>query len=158
MRSRWRLTPQLGEPVEAEPAARAADWLGGRADLLIAAMGRQVPVVVQLGVLAHADLDRLADLGHHSGLGSVRRAWGTEMARLAGDLAHLAATPERLAALQRDLLVPLELEALAGRARFPARADAVSYLRSQLSLPGPPDGRRRSPAPGQGGRGDPCRG
>jgi hypothetical protein len=38
------------------------------------------------------------------------------MARLAGDLTVLAATPERLAALQRDLLVPLELAALAGRA------------------------------------------
>lgn len=125
---------------------RAEDWLRGRADLLIAAMGGQVPIVVQLGVLAHADLDRLADLGHNSGLGSVRRAWGTEMARLAGDLAGLAATPERLAALQRDLLVPLELEALAGRGGFSARADAISYLRSQLSLPGPPDCRGRSQA------------
>ena len=141
MRLRFRLTRPLGAPATAEPAAQAEVWLRGRADLLIAGIGGQVPVVVQLGVLAHADLDRLADLGHNSRLGSVRRAWGTEMARVAGDLAGLAGTPERLAALQRDLLVPLELQALAGRAEFSARAGAVSYLRSQLALPGPQDRR-----------------
>ena len=64
MRLRFRLTRPLGASAEAELAARAEDWLRGRADLLIAGMGGQVPVVVQLGVLAHADLDRLADLGH----------------------------------------------------------------------------------------------
>ena len=109
MRLRLQLRQHLGIPVAAEPAARAEDWLSGQGDLLIAGMGGQVPVAVQLGVLAHADLNRLADLGRHSRLGSVRRGWGTEMARLAGDLASLAATPERLATLQRDLLVPLEL-------------------------------------------------
>ncbi len=143
MRFRFRLTQQLGAPARAEPAARAEDWLRGRADLLIAGMGGQVPAVVQLGVLAHADLDRLADLGRNSRLGSVRRTWGTEMAHLAGDLADLAATPERLAALQHDLLVPLELQALAGRAEFATRAGALSCLRSQLPLPGPQDCRVR---------------
>jgi len=148
MRLRLRLRQHLGIPVAIEPAARAEDWLSGQGDLLIAGMGGQVPVTVQLGVLAHADLNRLADLGRHSRLGSVRRAWGTEMARLAGDLATLAATPERLAALQRDLLVPLELQALAGRAEFSTRAGAISYLHSQLLLTGPPQDRQaRSPAP-----------
>jgi hypothetical protein len=58
------------------------------------------------------------------------------MARLAGDIAGYAATPERLAVLQRDLLVPLELEMLAGRAEFSTRSGAISYLRSRLPLPG----------------------
>ena len=146
MRLRFRLTRHLGAPATAEPAARAEDWLRGRADLLIAGMGGQVPLVVQIGVLAHADLGRLADLGRNSRRGSVRRAWGTEMARLAGDLAGLAASPERLAALQRDLLVPLELQALADRAEFSTRAGAISYLRSQLPLPAPQDRRVRSRA------------
>jgi hypothetical protein len=135
MRFRAWLTQHLGAPARAEPAARAEDWLRGRADLLIAGMGGRVSAVVQLGVLAHADLGRLADLGRNSRLGSVRRAWGTEMARLAGDLAVLAATPERLAALQRDLLVPLELEALAGRAELSTRTGAISHLRNQLPSP-----------------------
>jgi hypothetical protein len=59
------------------------------------------------------------------------------MARLAGDLAALAATPDRLAALQRDVLVPLELEVLAGRAGVCTRAGIISHLRTQLPLPGP---------------------
>ena len=57
--------------------------------------------------------------------------------RLAGDLAVLAATPERLAALQRDLLVPLELDVLAGRADISTRAGVISHLRNQLPFPGP---------------------
>ena len=129
------LTRHLGAPASAEPAGQAGDWLQGNGDLLIAGMGGQVPVAVQLGVLAHADLNRLADLGRGRRLGSVRRAWGTQMARLAGDLADFAATPQRLAALQRDLLVPLELKALGGNAEFSTRADAISYLRSHLPLP-----------------------
>jgi len=139
MRLRFRLTRHPGIPAGAGPAGQAGDWLQGKGDLLIAGMGGQVPVAVQLGVLAHADLGRLADLGRHRRLGSVRRTWGTPMARLAGDLADLAATPQRLAALQRDLLVPLELMALGGSAEFSTRAGAVSYLRSRLPLPDTPD-------------------
>ena len=133
------LTRQLGAPASAEPAGQAGDWLQGNGDLLIAGMGGQVPVAVQLGVLAHADFNRLADLGHNRRLGSVRRAWGTQMARLAGDLADFAATPQQLAALQRDLLVPLELKALGGNAEFSTRAGAISYLRSRLPLPATQD-------------------
>ena len=117
---RLRLTRHLGAPASADPAAQAGDWLRGQGDLLIAGMGGQVPVAVQLGVLAHADLSRLANLGSNRRLGSVRRAWGTQMARLA--------------ALQRDLLVPLELEAVGGHAELSTRAGAISYLRSQLPL------------------------
>ncbi|HXZ76387.1 MAG TPA: hypothetical protein VEH31_36715 [Streptosporangiaceae bacterium] len=135
MRLRFRLTQHLGVPASAGPARQAGDWLQGKGDLLIAGMGGQVPVAVQLGVLAHADLNRLAGLGRHRRLGSVRRSWGTQMARLAGDLADFAATPQRLAALQRDLLVPLELMALDGSAELATRAGAVSYLRSRLPLP-----------------------
>ena len=79
------LTRHLGAPASAGPAGQAGDWLQGNGDLLIAGMGGQVPVAVQLGVLAHADLNRLADLGRNRRLGSVRRTWGTQMARLAGE-------------------------------------------------------------------------
>jgi hypothetical protein len=140
MRRRSWLTRHLGTPASAEPAGQAGDWLRGNGDLLIAGMGRPVPVTVQLGVLAHADLSRLAGLGHNRRLGSVRRAWGTQMARLAGDLADFAATPQRRATLQRDLLVPLELMALGGRAEFSTRASAISYLRGRLPLPDAGDG------------------
>ena len=64
------------------------------------------------------------------------------MARLADELAALAATSDRLAALQRDVLVPLELDVLAGGADVSTRAGVISHLRNQLPLPRP----RRRPA------------
>jgi hypothetical protein len=137
MKPPFRFTHLLGVPAGTGPSGRAEDWLQGNGDLLIAGLGGQVPVAVQLGVLAHADLNRLADLGGHRRLGSVRRAWGAEMAGLAGDLAEFAATPQRLAALQRDLLVPIELMALGGRAEFSTRAGVISYVRSHLPLTAP---------------------
>jgi hypothetical protein len=57
------------------------------------------------------------------------------MARLAAAVADLTGTPEQLAVLRRDLLVPLELQALAGRAEFSTRACAISHLRNQPPLP-----------------------
>lgn len=110
----------------------AAAWLRGEADLVTAALGRRVPIVVQLGVLAHARRDRLADLGRYCRRGSVRRAWGTEMARLAGDIAEQCPTPEGLIRLQADVLVPLELDVVAGRLAFTSGEDAVAYVRDRI--------------------------
>src|SRR5258707_2771532 len=141
MRLRFRLAQHLGVLAEAEPAGQAEDWPGGRADLLIAGMGGQGPVVVQLGVLAHADLDRLAGLGRNSRLGSVRRAWGTEMAHLDGD--RLLQTTEML--FRRDWgtrcrsLIFCRWEWLQ---RVPAAASRGTEAHSQEALAGG-RGRRR---------------
>jgi hypothetical protein len=115
-------------------AERAAAWLRGEGDLVTAAMGRPVPVAMQLGVLAHADLKRLRTLGRYSRRGSVRRTWGTEMARMAGDLAEVAGSTERLGRLQAEVLVPLELDILAGRAVW-TRHHLVNHLRHRLGCP-----------------------
>lgn len=121
-----------GVAVRADPAGQSEDWPNGRGDMLIAGLGGRVPLAVQVGVLAHADIGRLEDLGRHCRLGSVRRAWGTEMACLAGDIARGAGTQDALAALQRDVLIPVELELLAGRAAFSTAAGAAAYLRNHL--------------------------
>jgi hypothetical protein len=123
----------VGVTVHADPAGQAESWLNGTGDLLFAGLGEQVPLAVQLGVLAHADIGRLADLGRHCRGGSVRRAWGTPMAGMAGDIAQHAGTAEALAELQRDVLQPLELELLAGRVSFTASSDLIAYLRCRLS-------------------------
>lgn len=112
----------------------AAAWLRGEGDLLSAGMGRVVPVPVQIGVLAHASLDRLSALGRYYRRGSIRRTWGSDMARLAGDLARIAASPEQLRQIQADTLVPLELDVLAGRRRFASRSDLIEYLSSRIPL------------------------
>lgn len=112
----------------------AAAWLRGEGDLFMAAMGRTVPVPVQLGVLAHGSLERLTALGRFCRRGSIRRAWGTELAALAGDIARFAGTPERLVALQVTTLVPLELEVLGGRRVFVDRRSAASHVRSVIAI------------------------
>ncbi len=123
-------------------AEEAAAWLQGEGDLLTAALGRRVPIVAQLGVLAHARLARLQDLGRYCRRGSVRRAWGTEMARLAGDIARLCGSQEALTRLQADVLVPLELDVVAGRRAFACREDAITYVRACIQS-GPPGRSRR---------------
>lgn len=62
-----RLMQHLDIPVTIEPAGRAEDWLQGRGDLLIAGMAGPVPLAAQAGALAHADLNRLANLGRRRG-------------------------------------------------------------------------------------------
>ena len=110
----------------------AAAWLRGEGDLLLAGMGRVVPLPVQVGVLAHANLDRLSALGRYSRRGSIRRTWGSDMASLAGDLARFAASSERLRNLQAESLVPLELDLLAGLRSFASRGALIEYLRSSI--------------------------
>jgi hypothetical protein len=112
----------------------AVAWLRGEGDLLTAGMGRTVPVTVQVGVLAHASLNRLSALGRYSSRGSIRRTWGSDMARLAGELARFAASPAQLRHIQADILVPLELDLLAGRRRFTSRSDLIEYLHICLPL------------------------
>lgn len=115
-------------------ADQAEALLRGDGDLVIAALGRRVPVVVQLSVLAHAELDRLANLGRYCRRGSIRRAWGTEMAQLAGDLARYCRSPESLRRLQAEILVPLELDVLSQRRAFACREDLVAHVREAIPL------------------------
>ena len=122
------------EVFDTGTADRAAAWLRGEGDLVTAGMGRTVPVPVQLGVLAHADIDRLRTLGRFCRRGSVRRTWGTDMARLAGDLAESTGTAEKLRQVQAEVLVPLELDVLAGR-RVWTRYDLITHLGAIFAPP-----------------------
>jgi hypothetical protein len=132
-RARAAAVAVLGVEVQADPAGRAQSWLSGTGDLLSAGLTGRVPLAVRLGVLANADISRLTDLGRHCRRGSVRRSWGTEMARLTGDIAQHTGTAEALAAFQRRVVQPLELELLAGRVTFASTSDLIAYLRWHLS-------------------------
>jgi hypothetical protein len=131
-RVRAAVVDALGVTVQADPVGQAQSWLSGTGDLLFAGLRGQVPLAVRLGVLAHADISRLTDLGRHCRRGSVRRTWGTEMAGLAGDIAHHTGTAEALAVFQRDVLQPLELELLAGQVTLTSASDLIAYLRCRL--------------------------
>ena len=112
----------------------ASAWLRGEGDLLTAGMGRPVPVTVQLGVLAHAGIERLNNLGRYCRRGSVRRAWGIEMAELAGELASLSQSPQMLRRLQAEFLIPLENEVLAGRRNIVDRQELIFHIRGTIPL------------------------
>jgi hypothetical protein len=122
----------VGGPRPALVVNEAAALLRGEADLVLAGLGRPVPVPVKLGVLAHADLERLSALGRYRRRGSVRRTWGTLMASVAGELALSCRTPLALANLQAQILVPLELEVLAGRRYFGSDEDLAGYVRRHV--------------------------
>lgn len=57
------------------------------------------------------------------------------MARIAGEIAEQASTADALAALQHDVLQPLELELLAGQVTFTTTSDLIAYLRRRLRTP-----------------------
>jgi hypothetical protein len=67
------------------------------------------------------------------------------MARLAGDIADLCRSQEDLDRLQAEVLVPLELDVVAGRREFSGRQDAITYLWGQIHLR-PPGATSRSKA------------
>jgi hypothetical protein len=54
------------------------------------------------------------------------------MARLAGEIAAQAGTAEALAAVQRRVLLPLELDSLAGHDAFTCANDLIAYLSCRL--------------------------
>jgi hypothetical protein len=110
----------------------ATAWLSGEGDLLIAAAGRSVPVAVQLGVLAHGSFERLTNLGKDAKRGVVRRAWGIEMASLAGDIASATGSGAQLAAFQTDCLIPLEIEVLAGHRAGHSRVAIIQLVTDRL--------------------------
>ncbi|HXQ90929.1 MAG TPA: hypothetical protein VN768_05165 [Acidimicrobiales bacterium] len=113
-------------------ADEATALLRGESDLVMAAMGRRVPLTVQLGVLAHGELTRLVNLGRYHRRGSVRRAWGADMAQLAGDLARHCRSPEGLRQLQADFLIPLELDVLGRRRRFSCASELIGHVRAHV--------------------------
>jgi hypothetical protein len=119
------------EIADTGTAESAAAWLRGEGDLVTAGMGRPVPASMQLGVLTHGDLERLRNLGRYCRRGSVRRTWGAEMARLAGDIADAAGTRERLEEFQTEVLVPLELKVLEREVAW-TRRDLADRLRECL--------------------------
>jgi len=89
---------------------------------------------VWVNTLAHAGWSHLNELAA-GGWRSQGQAWDAALAFLAGELLIQAGRPEGLVAVQRLVLVPLELEMLGGLTVTPrTAAGLVSLVRSQLAL------------------------
>jgi hypothetical protein len=128
--------PRHSAPARVRPPGRvrsvaideAVAWLAGEGDLITAGMGGSVALTVQLGVLAHGSSERLTNLGRYCRRQSVRRAWGTDLARFAGELAHCSGGPEGLRRLQAEILIPLESDVLAGHRLLADRQELITCV------------------------------
>jgi hypothetical protein len=122
----WRLRHSRSTSDEHAVVAEAVRLLGGRAidaDL----DGKYMAVWLPVNQLAHADAARLRDI-----TGDWRYAhpasWTAMLAYLAGQVLVAAPTSAELLRLQREALVPLELQLLddpAGRPTTPGQLASV---------------------------------
>lgn len=107
----WRRHTQLREEV-ADLVTEAQWLLAGHSAVGYAASGEEAPVWSLVGVLAHRgyrDLERLSIADpYYTG------PWTAVLVTLAAELMDQTATPAELFQVQRDTLVPLELDILAG--------------------------------------------
>lgn len=107
--------PPVGVPADkvAQVVAEAAAVVEGRSALRLAASGRPVPGWAWLNTLAHQPPHELAGLVDTAvSKGRATRAWAAAATDIAATLGRLDAVDG--AAIQANLLVPLELTVLAG--------------------------------------------
>ncbi len=111
-------------------AAEAEAMLSGR--LAERSGNERAPGWVWLNTLAHSDWNDLADVV--DARRAQRTAWDGAVMFLAGEILSAAGSPDGLLELQRNQLVPLELELLSGAMTPPSTpAGLVSIVRSELA-------------------------
>ena len=64
---------------------------------------------------------------------SIRRMWGLDMAALAGEVADAAGDATRLAHLQQEALIPLEVAVMADGPGALSRPEVADLVRSSLA-------------------------
>jgi hypothetical protein len=94
--------------------------------------GRTVPAWVRVNQLAHASWTDLASLAESLPPWSSS-AWDGAIMFLAGELRINAGSPEGLRGLQRDGLIPLELDLLDGRPQAPTTpTELVTMIQAEI--------------------------
>ncbi|MHB1928970.1 MAG: hypothetical protein ACYDEN_09155 [Acidimicrobiales bacterium] len=119
---RWR-RQRKDRRSERQLSMEAAAYLTGD----LAALGRRAPAWVLMSRIAHADLPRIvaAAAGRRS---ADPVGWQAGVAYLAKEMLVLAPDAEALVRLQRDALIPLELDLLSGPVPAPATTRAFVDL------------------------------
>jgi hypothetical protein len=113
-------------------AAECSAFLSGEAAALLESRGRIRPCWAWLNALAHGPESDLERQARSLGRPSTRGRWETANAFLAGELLATSRRGSSMEALQSDVLVPLELDLLAGSA--PAIRTPAEYVSSVLDL------------------------
>ncbi len=106
--------------MESPAVAEAVRLLDGRvADSDVDGL---VPVWVAVNALAHSDLFHLRALARDR-THLARDTWGEWFTRLAAEIVEMAPTEDELVKVQREILVPLELQLLDDRVAMPSTPD-----------------------------------
>lgn len=114
----WSRSARVSPSMKKDVCEEARRLLSGGS---LAAYGRQrgAPPWVALNVVAHADLAVLKQLTANCS-GRHPASWEAAAAYLASETMSVTATEKDLREVQRDVLIPLELELLSGSRRSPA--------------------------------------
>lgn len=114
--------------------AEAEAWSTGWGDLVYGARRLPVPALVQLGVLAHADWQRLDELRRCGPVSRARLVWGPTMIGVIDQLLEVAGDCNGLRLLQRDELLPLERQLLDAGAIAISRRQLVELLNPAIMV------------------------
>jgi hypothetical protein len=132
---RWRPRSRL-ERSAATVVTEAERLVDGSSFDEQVARHRVVPAWAVVGALAHADRSRLVALEEGRTPGPSRR-WSAVLSYLAAEVARCATSDVELSRIQRQVLIPLELDLLDPRLRWVGSpAQLVEELRSDLKLAG----------------------
>jgi hypothetical protein len=110
----WRRRPKPAQSAE----QAAMDDVGSECDLFLAGRygehlrcaGRPVPSWAWVNRLAHVSMSELRAIADGSSDGSAPPAWARTARFLAAEILQRVDNDDELKALQRDVLVPLELD------------------------------------------------
>lgn len=119
----WWRRNRRDRHAEERLAFEAAAYLTGD----ITAVGRRAPAWVMMSRIAHADLSRMAATAAGRPAADPG-SWQAGVAYLASEILSLAADEESLRRLQREALLPLELDLLRGAVAQPVSTSAFIDL------------------------------
>lgn len=138
-RGRLQARSDAGDRRERQLVTETEDFLAGRLLELRYAAGQSIPDWAWINRLAHGTIDDLTEVAGEWRHGGLYHSWRRARAYLAGELLDAAPTQASLIELQRELLVPLELQLMHGCA-MPLRprhlvARVLTALNSRTPTP-----------------------
>lgn len=109
---------------------------GDYLEFLLAAR-QPIPGWAWLNPLAHRSVPRVVQMARTAAAGLDPEGWSGALSSLAAEMVRMGGTVEGVERIQRDALVPFELELLAGRWRWPTSpGELTSMVESVLEQHG----------------------
>jgi hypothetical protein len=134
----FRRRDKSGRVVNASGILNEASALieGDYLEYLLASR-QPIPGWAWLNPLAHRSVPRVVQMARTATAGIDPEGWSGALCSLAADVVHIGQTVEGVERLQREALMPFELELLAGQWRWPSSpSELVTMVESVLEQHG----------------------